>query len=305
MKNLLLTTAMLFAATPALATQTASTVTDTGRQVYFGMQAGMGELTTGDFQDGLATGSIQHMYDRLRDVGFHDIKGWTNNGDGTWSRRVYKTPRVDVGRFGRSSSSVSEGTNGRIFAGARLGDKFGIELGMFKTKSQSTNTKFDTNGLVNLKYDMALTRPDDIIDGIEAGTIDPQGAYACVIGYDSIENFGCSGTTMVTTGAKGMDLVGSYDLLPMLSLRGGIHKSSVSSTIKQYSSASVNPSHPDYNNPNGMNTLSKTELHKGFGPVFGIRFEYKGFTTDLTRHQNLGGVDVHSNTISLGYKHSF
>ncbi len=278
--------------------------TDTGRQVYAGIQFGMGDLSAGGFQDSIAARSTRDMYDRLKGYGFHDLKGWefTNN---EWSRRILKAPQVDVSRFGRSSSSSSDGFNGRVFAGSRLGDKFGIELGMFKTKSLTTNNKFHNNGLVNLKYDKPGVNPDDIIDGIEDGTIDHQGVYACVKDYDSIENYGCAGTTKVTTDAKGIDLVGSYDLLTVLSLRGGIHSSSVTSSIKQYSSASVNRSHPDYNNPDGLNTISATETHTGFGPVMGVALKYKGVSVDLTRHQDLGGVDVHSNTFNVGYTYSF
>ena len=304
MKNLLLTTAMIFAATPALATQTASTVTDTGRNIYFGMQIGMGELSMGDFQDDIVTKSTQDMYDGLRAKGHHDLRGW--EGNFMFPEPLHwKAPKADVSMFGRSTlSEGTGGSNGRVFVGTRLGDKLGVELGMFKTKSRSTTQHFDTNGLVNLKRDLGFTDPNWIIWAIEGGAIDPQGAYACVVGYESIENFGCSGTTKVTTAAKGIDLVGSYDLFPVLSLRGGIHKSTVTSTVTQYSSASVNPSHWDYNDPEGHHKLSN-EIHTGFGPVIGVRFEYKGFTTDLTRHHKLGGVDVHSNTISLGYKHSF
>ncbi len=300
----------ILVATTALITShahadTASTVTDTGRQVYAGLQFGMGALDASGFQSEIATRSTRNMYDALRGFGFHDLKGWNDNGDGTWSRRILEAPQVDVSRFGRSSSSSSDGDNGRIYAGTRMSDKFGIELGMFKAKSLTTTNKFHNNGLVNLKYDKPGINPDDIIDGIEDGTIDHQGVYACVKGYESIENYGCAGTTKVTTDAKGIDLVGSYDLLTVLSLRGGIHSSSVTSSINQYSSASVNPGHPDYNNPDGLNMRSATETHTGFGPVMGVRLKFRGFSADLTRHQNLGGVDVHSNTFNVGYTYSF
>ncbi len=218
----------------------------------------------------------------------------------------WKAPRADISLFDRSTVSESnDGSNGRIFIGTRMGDKFGIELGMFKTKSRSTAQKFETNGVLNLKHDYGYTDPNWIIWAMENGMdVDPQDVYACRAGYESIKNYGCAGTTKVTTDAKGIDLVGSYDLLTVLSLRGGIHSSSVTSSIKQYSVASVNPIHPDYNNPDGFHR-NTTETHTGFGPVMGVALKFRGFSADLTRHQDLGGVDVHSNTFNLGYTYSF
>ncbi len=303
MKTIIITAFTAFVSTTALATDMTSTVTDTGRQVYVGMQFGMGGLDASGFQDEIAARSTRDMYEGLKGNGYHDLQGWefTNN---KWSRRILGAPQVDVSRFGRSSSSSSDGSNGRIYAGTRMGDKFGIELGMFQTKSLTTTNKFHSNGLDNLKYDKPGVNPNDIIDDIEDGKEDHQGVYACVKGYESIENYGCAGTTKITTDAKGIDLVGSYDLLTVLSLRGGIHRSLVTSSIKQYSSASVNPDHPDYNNPDAYNK-NTTETHTGFGPVIGVALKYKGFRADLTRHQNLGGVDVHSNTLNVGYTYKF
>ena len=268
---------------------------------YMGFERGMGELSLNGFDTKIAHEEVTSMYEKLRGHGFHDIKAWKFN-DGAWERRVYNGPSVDSSRFSYSQTSTGSGSNERFFVGSRLSDNFGIELGMFETESRTTRAKFGSNGLTNLKYDMGLVNPDHLIDGIEKGDIDPQGLYSCVVGYDSIEKYGCAGTTQITTQARGMDVIGSYHFGSYFSLRGGVHKSTVTVAIKQYSSGSVNPSHPDYNNPDGTNRLDSSRVYSGYGFVTGLGFEHpKGLSARFTRHHNLGGQDIHADTISVGY----